>query len=78
MESVDERILRQAGNSAATLMQAAVADIDALFGDGYARENPALVAQFMRTAVIDSSAYAIVEHIGAAIDRIADAISGDR
>lgn len=74
MESVDDRILRQAGDSAADLMRRAAREIDGLFGSGFAKTNPDLVAQFMRTAVTDSSTYAFVEHIGGAIRQIADAI----
>lgn len=39
----------------ARYLSQAVAAIDAQFGDGYARDNPALVASLVQTAAIDAA-----------------------
>lgn len=41
--------------SAALWMREAVEAIDKQFGDGYAREHPELVADFMQAAAIDQA-----------------------
>lgn len=74
MESLDDRILRQAGESAGTLLRKAVDEIDGQFGNGFAERNPELVGAFMRAAVADSSTYAAVNHFGPALERAADAL----
>ncbi|KMJ45067.1 hypothetical protein AB204_11115 [Xenorhabdus khoisanae] len=49
-------IERQAANSAAYWMERAVKEIDTLFGEGYAKQHPELIAAFMKTAARDELA----------------------
>jgi len=48
----------RAAANAASHMRAAVAEIDAVFGEGYAARNPALVAAFLQTAAIEHAVQA--------------------
>lgn len=52
----DDTLVCQAPTSAALYMRAAVDEIDATFGAGYAANNPALVAAFMQTCAADFAA----------------------
>ena len=45
----------RAADAAAHHLRAAVAAIDGAFGQGYARENPALVASLVQAAAIESA-----------------------
>lgn len=51
-----ETLMRQAGDTAAEYLNAAVRHIDAKFGAGYAERNPALVGAFMQAAASDYAA----------------------
>ena len=51
-----DRATRQAAMTANYYMEKAVDDIDGLFGDGYAKANPALVAAYMAAAAADFAA----------------------
>lgn len=51
LEATD--IERQAWGTANIWMEKAVNQIDAMFGDGYAKEHPELVGDFMKTAALD-------------------------
>lgn len=48
-----ETLMRQAGLTADEYMKSGIKHIDATFGDGFAKANPALLAAFMQTAAID-------------------------
>lgn len=50
-----EEIRARAGEAAAAHLCAAVAAIDAAFGAGHARANPALVASVVQAAAIESA-----------------------
>lgn len=73
--SFDE-LLRQASMTAETYMSSAIREIDASFGAGYAKANPALVAAFMHTANSDFVAASNAKVYGSALDRIADSLDG--
>ena len=63
-------LMRQAGMTAGVYMSAAIEEIDATFGKGYAKQNSALVAGFMQAAALDFHA----SSIGVAAQRIRDAL----
>ena len=48
-----DTLMRQASMTASDYMRAAVHEIDAQFGKGYAKAHPELVAAFMSTAAQD-------------------------
>lgn len=50
---------RQAANTAAYWMERATDEINSLFGDGYAKKHPELVAAFMNTAASDETAMSL-------------------
>jgi len=53
-------------------MNHAKADIDKIFGDGFARANPTLVAAYMQTAALDFAASFGLQRISESIDALAD------
>lgn len=69
-----DNLVSQASMTADTYMSSAVRKIDATFGDGFAKANPALVAAFMQVAAADFAAASNGKILGSAIDRIADAL----
>jgi hypothetical protein len=56
-------LLRQAPMTADVYMKCAVHDINELFGLGYARAHPELVAAYMQTAAMDMGAAVIARAI---------------
>jgi hypothetical protein len=50
-----EETRARAEEAAAAHLRAAVTAIDAAFGEGYARENPALVAHLVQASAIESA-----------------------
>lgn len=58
----------------ATYMTKAKREIDELFGEGFAKANPALVATFMQAAVADYAAGLASERLASAIERLAEAL----
>lgn len=60
--------------AAGNYLSAAIRDIDAEFGEGYARAHPELVAAFMQTAVMDYSSGIASESLHEAISQIRDAL----
>jgi hypothetical protein len=63
-------LMQQASMTAHDYLLAAVRDIDAILGDGYAAKHPELIGAFMQTAALDFAAGII----GKTIERVADAI----
>ena len=59
-----ETLMRQAGYSAEEWLWQAVEAIDKQFGEGYAKENPALVGAFMQAAGADE----IAMHVRSLLD----------
>lgn len=51
-----ETLESQASRTAASWLQDAIREIDKVFGSGYAKEHPELVAAFMKTAGLDEIA----------------------
>ena len=45
-----EEAMKQAGGTAWLIMSDAIKAIDANFGEGYAKKNPQLIAEFMKVA----------------------------
>ena len=45
-----------------------------MFGVGYAKAHPELLAAYMRTAAVDLMTATLAEQIGGAVERIASAI----
>lgn len=78
-------LVRQAGDTAADYMHAAIRHIDQKFGPGYAAANPVLLGAFMQAAASDfaaNMAAAVAQdssmNVGAisdALDRVARAIA---
>ena len=71
-----DHLLTQASMTADTYMSSAVREIDAAFGPGYAKANPALVAAFMQAATADFVAASNAKVYGSALDRVADSLEG--
>lgn len=51
-----DTLAEQAAKTASGWMSDAVEEIDKLFGKGYAKQHPELVAAFMQSAAIDEAA----------------------
>jgi hypothetical protein len=64
-------LLKQAGMTAADYLSDAVRHIDKTFGDGYAKANPLLVAEFMRVAGNDFNTASAVKVMSAALRELA-------
>lgn len=56
MTMTDSELARQAADTAAQYLAAAVREIDALLGPGYAAQHPSLIGAFMQTAAMDYAA----------------------
>lgn len=70
-------LVRQAGATARSYLNEAVSSIDEIFGAGYAKSNPELVATYMRTAAQDYHSAILLcasENIGHTINNLAEAI----
>jgi hypothetical protein len=72
-----DALLRQAGMTAHDYMLAGITSIDDLFGKGYAKAHPELLAAYMQTAAIDFHSAIIVKDLGGALERIANALEGE-
>ena len=59
VEAGNSTLLRQAPMTAHTYMACAVHDIDEMFGKGYAKAHPELVAAYMQTSAIEMTGGAI-------------------
>jgi hypothetical protein len=62
-----EKIMEQADTTAAYWMRAAIEEIDSALGEGYAKEHPELIGQYMIAAALDQHAMyvrALVEERG--------------
>lgn len=71
-------LMRQAQMTACTYMEQAVVDIDEIFGKGYAKQHPDLIAAYMQVSAIDCGTGVIaraIEHIEGELTGIAQAIS---
>lgn len=75
-------LMRQASMTASEYMREACTEIDALFGEGFAKKHPELVATFMQVAASDYNSAstakvfgAAIKNIGWSIDNLADKLS---
>jgi hypothetical protein len=62
-------LMNQAGPTAAVYLRSAVDSIDREFGEGYARENPELVAAMVAAATADFSVALIVQTLQELVPR---------
>jgi len=68
-----DELFRQAKGTAASYMETAVDNIDKLFGVGYAKRNPELVAAFMQVAGNDFFCTALAQRMRAGLKDVARA-----
>ena len=71
-----ETLVRQASYTADAYFHNAIINIDATFGEGYAKANPQLVGAYIQAAAADFQA-AILANINNQLRIIADAIRGE-
>lgn len=76
IEADAQTLMRQAHLTAHDYLVNAQIDIDQIFGDGYAREHPELIAAYMRTAAQDLHTAITAKEIGEALRELATAITG--
>ncbi len=69
-----DTLMEQGWRTASDYMSEAVERIDKEFGEGYAREHPELVGQFMQTCAIDEGSAVIAQQVTSAIDHLWQAI----
>ena len=69
-----EELMQQSRMTAHDAMSHAVVDIDSIFGEGYAKANPALVAAYMQTSALDFLAAFGLQGIAESIDRVSEAL----
>ncbi len=67
-----DTLMKQAMMTAHDYMNHARFDIDEMFGDGFARNNPSLVAAYMQTAAIDFAATFGLQGIAESLNGIAE------
>ena len=70
MANMDEVRMRQGAQTADLWLHEVVRSIDEVFGEGYARDNPQVVAAMLAASVSDFRTTMLT----ASIDRLADAI----
>lgn len=75
VEASFDTLLSQANDTAVTYMRAALREIDAQFGEGYAAKHPELVIAFMRTAASDFNTSSTAKVFGASMLRISESLS---
>jgi hypothetical protein len=71
-------LMRQAHGTANEYLINGVRDIDAVFGAGYAKAHPELLAAYMKTAALDLLTTTLAQEISQAIERVAEAMEGDQ
>jgi hypothetical protein len=69
-----ETLMRQASMTADEYLNKAVTAIDRVLGDGYAKQHPELIAEFMRTAAADFNTAITAQAVQSAGSEIAEAI----
>lgn len=70
-----DTLFDQASDAAATYLSRAKREIDKVFGDGYASDNPQLVAAFITAAASDMNSATSAKVSGAALQEIARSLS---
>lgn len=66
-------MMNQASMTAHDYMLRAERDIDAQFGEGFAKKNPILVAGYMKTCALDYGSGLLAKAIGSGLESIARA-----
>jgi hypothetical protein len=69
-----DTLVAQGSMTASEFFRKAVQRIDDMFGEGYAKKNPQLVASFMQTAAIDLASTTVSKVLGEAIEELAGAV----
>lgn len=87
-ELTPDQLMTQAKTTADEYMRAAVENIDKLFGHGYAKDHPELIAAFMSACTHDFDTamqyknvgrlYNVVSDVSSAIDCIADCLEAKK
>ncbi|MDA3886344.1 MAG: hypothetical protein PF638_12185 [Candidatus Delongbacteria bacterium] len=67
-------IMKQAHQTASVYLASAIKEIDKKFGRNYAKENPSLVASFMKVAASDANSVTTAQVIAEAIEEVAEAL----
>lgn len=75
MSLSDQDLMNQSKDTAHDYMMAAIRSIDEKFGEGYAKNNPQLVGDFMKTASIDFLTCSGLQAIATSLDFVAEQIS---
>jgi hypothetical protein len=75
IQASPESLLRQAKFTAQEYMVDAITEIDALFGEGYAKKHPSLVAGYMNTAALDFASSIQCKSTEEALELIATSLS---
>ena len=63
-------LMRQASSTAHDYMHNAIRDIDAEFGEGFAKAHPSLVGAYMQTAALDFAASFQADYLGEIADKL--------
>lgn len=77
IEADFDALFTLAQGRAESYLRTAETQIDAVLGDGYAKEHPELIAAFMKTASDEftrTAAIKVLQNLGYALDSIADAM----
>lgn len=69
-----DTLMRQAPDTVALYLRKAKEEIDSVFGEGYAANNPELVAAFLNAASADMGAATLAKVFGSALQEISSAI----
>ena len=70
-----DTLMKQAPDAVALYLQRAKDEIDTLFGEGYAAENPQLVAAFINAAASDMNAATLSKTIGNSLQEISSSLN---
>ena len=74
MSLSDQALMNQSKDTAHDYMMAAIRSIDEKFGEGYAKNNPQLVGDFMKTATIDYLSCSGLQSIATSLDFVTEQI----
>lgn len=76
--TLDHLLMDQAGMTVGHWLRQADSYIDKVFGEGYAKKNPALVAAFIQAAAIDQLTGHLTTRIASRIADLSQAVSEGR
>lgn len=75
METLEQTLTRAAVGTTAGYFQAACRELDEKFGEGYAKNNPCLVAEFIRSSVLVEAALRFERLVESRVTDLADVIA---